>query len=252
MQAAEHILLESGEREVPTRETARRIHARVLLRGGRWRPATELALIDDCFLSVRVTRAQSIVARYVVDLRFVDPLPRLERRVAWSWLAVGFAMLALGIAGAREVAAAGPWWRHEWLFASAALLVFSACVLYVALHRTTETLALISTRGQATVVMHTGLLGSFRKFRKFLPWLDAQLQSAATAHGRSRTETLRDEMREHFRLRAAGVLADADYENAKRRILALHDAASDPRRGISPPDRSALRPRRASGGLVPP
>ena len=58
MQATEHILLESDERAVPTRETARRIHARLVLRGGRWRHTTELALIDYYFLSVRVSRTE--------------------------------------------------------------------------------------------------------------------------------------------------------------------------------------------------
>ena len=59
MAGVEHILLESDERDVPTLETARRIHARLALPGGLWRRSLELALIDYFYLSVRTTRARS-------------------------------------------------------------------------------------------------------------------------------------------------------------------------------------------------
>ncbi len=96
MARVEHILLESDERDVPTLETARRIHARISLPGGSWRPSLELALIDYFYLSVRTTRARSAGSRYVVDLRFVDPAPGLSRRLPWSWIAAGAVFLALG------------------------------------------------------------------------------------------------------------------------------------------------------------
>ena len=144
----EHILLESDEREVPTLETARRIHARLVLHGGRWRRSMELALIDYFYLSVRTARAQTVDARYVVDLRFVDPAPRLKRRVAWRWIAACGAFLALGIFGARDVAdSTAPWWRHEWLPVTAALFGVAACALFAAFHLTTETLTLFSAHG---------------------------------------------------------------------------------------------------------
>ena len=228
MADAEHILLESDERVVPTLETARRIHARLAMRGRLWRCSMNLALIDGLFLSVRTARANVLNSRYVVDLRFVDPVPLLERRIAWRSIAIGAACLALGVFGARSIAAsAAPWWRHEWLLETAALFGVAAAALFAAFHLTTESLTLFSAHGRARLVAHTGRVGTIRAFRKFfLPRLDAHLYVAIRARRRSRVQHLRDEMREHFRLRNAGVLTEAEYEAAKRRILATHDPSA--------------------------
>lgn len=229
MADAEHILLESDERVVPTLETARRTHARLKLHGGLWRRSIDLALIDGLFLSVRTSRANLLISRYVVDLRFVDPVPRLRRRIAWRTLAIGIACLALGILGVRSIAAsAAPWWRHEWFPATAALIGIAACALFAAFHLTTETLTLISAHGRARLVSHTGGIGTLRAFRKFLPRLDAHLRIALRVRHGSLATHLRDEMREHFRLRSAGALTEPEYEAAKRRILATHDPLAAP------------------------
>ncbi len=167
MAGVEHILLESDERVVPTLETARRIHARLVLHGGPWRRSLELALIDYFYLSVRTARAQSVDSRYVVDLRFVDAVPRLQRQVAWRWIAVGAACLALGIFGARDIAESmAPLWRHEWLPMTAALFGVAACALFAAFHLTTETLTLFSEHGHATLVAHTGRVGTLSRISK--------------------------------------------------------------------------------------
>ena len=169
----EHILLESDERVVPTLETARRIHARLVLQGGPWRRSLELALIDYFYLSVRTARAQSVDSRYVVDLRFVDPVPRLKRQVAWRWIAVGAHLpRARNLRRARHRRRSmAPLWRHEWLPLTAALFGVAAYALFAAFHLTTETLTLFSAHGQATLVAHTGRVGTFRAFQGFLPRL---------------------------------------------------------------------------------
>lgn len=227
MAAIEHILLESSEYAVPTLGTARRLHARYLLHGGARQRAKELTLIDDFYLSVRVARGQSVESQYVVDLRFVDPVPRLRRRVAWRWIAVSAALAAPGTYWARVIdASPEPWWHHEWLPITAALFVVAACALFAAIRLTTETLALLSAHGRAKLVAHTGPVGMLRGLRGFLPRLDAHIRIAAAARRRSLTEHLRDEMREHYRLRNAGALTESEYEAAKRRILARHDSTA--------------------------
>jgi hypothetical protein len=233
MDRMEHILLESDDREVPTLETARRIHARLIVHGGRWRRSMELALIDYFYLSVRTARAQTVDTRYVVDLRFVDPAPLLTRQVAWRWIAACGAFLALGLLGAREVAdSTTPWWRHELLPATAALLGVAVSALFAAVHLTTETVALFSAHGRVRLIAHTGSVGTLRAFRGFLPRLDAHLRIAAAARRQAHAEHLRDEMREHYRLKEAGALTDSDYDAAKRQILATHGppAAHAPRK----------------------
>jgi hypothetical protein len=220
MAGVEHILLESDERNVPTLETARRIHARIVLPGDRWRPALELTLIDDFFLSVRTARARS--ARYVVDLRHVDPSIRLARQIAWCWIAAGAVFLLLAILGVRGIATStAPWWRHEGLPVTIAFFAVAAAAMYAAAHRTAETLTFFSSHGRAKLLCHAGGPGTLRGFRSFLPRLQAHLRIAG-ARRHAGADHLRDEMREHFRLKEAGVLTEAEYAAAKRRILATH------------------------------
>ena len=222
MAGVEHIVLESDERGVPTLETARRIHARIVLAGALWRPSLELALIDYFYLSVRTARARGTGSRYVVDLRFVDPAPGLSRRLPWGWIAAHAVFFGLAMLGAREIAASTAlWWRHEWLPATAALFAVAAGALSMAVLRTTETLTLFSAHGRARLVCHEGGVGTLRAFRSFLPRLEAHLRIAC-ARRQARAQHLRDEMREHFRLRGTGALTEAEYETAKRRILATH------------------------------
>ena len=153
MARVEHILLESDERDVPTLETARRIHARIALAGGSWRPSLELALIDYFYLSVRTTRARAARA---TSSTCASSIPhRLARRLPWSWIAAGAVFLALAILGAREIAAsAAPWWRHEWLPATVAFFAVAGGALSRAVLRTTETLTLFSAHGRAKLVCH--------------------------------------------------------------------------------------------------
>jgi hypothetical protein len=57
-----------------------------------------------------------------------------------------------------------------------------------------------------------------------LPRLEAHLRIAG-ARRRAGADHLRDEMREHFRLKEAGALTEKEYEAAKRKILATHGLA---------------------------
>jgi hypothetical protein len=98
----------------------------------------------------------------------------------------------------------------------------AVCAALVAMYRTTETLALFSVCGRARLLELTGGVGSFRAIRRFTRALAAHVKIATAARRRTRGEHLRDEMREHLRLREAGVLSEQEYETSKRRILARH------------------------------
>lgn len=56
----------------------------------------------------------------------------------------------------------------------------------------------------------------------FTTKLAAHIRIAVAARRFSRVAHLRDEMREHFRLKEAGVLAGDEYEASKMRILGAH------------------------------
>lgn len=222
MQATEHIVLESDERRVPALRTARKVHSRLRVQSSVRRRASELALIDYCYLSVRTWRSRSPDAQYVLDLRFVDPALRLSRHVAWRFLAASAVLAVLAVALAWRISASSTPWRHEWLLPLGGLFGLAVCAALVGLYRTTKILVLFSVSGRARLLELTGGVGSFRAMRSFSRTLAAHVRIASARRRRSRAEHLRDEMREHLRLKEAGVLSEKEYEMSKARILAKH------------------------------
>ncbi|HEU4529932.1 MAG TPA: hypothetical protein VFR59_02055 [Steroidobacteraceae bacterium] len=228
MAGAEHILLESDEREVPADlRAARKLHARVRLRTGLLRRRVELALADYYYLGVRTWRTRGTVTEHVLDLRFIQPTPHLSTHVPWRSIGVA-ALLSLLCAGAFWWigSAQAAWWEHPQFPATAILLGMSLGAWLVSAYRTTRTLTLRSVHGHAKVLELTGHLGSLRALRRFSQLLAAHLRAAIRARRKSRAEHLRDEMREHFRLKEAGVLSEEEYESGKARILATHAPAA--------------------------
>ena len=223
MRATEHILLESDERKVPALRAARKVHSRLRIQSKVRRRASELALIDYYYLSVRTWRSRSLDSQYVLDLRFVEPAMRLSRHVARRSMIASAALAALAVALAWWISASSTaWWQHEWLPVLGGLSGSAVCAALVSLYRTTETLTLFSVCGRARLLELTGGVGSFRAIRNFRRALAAHVQLAIARRRLSRAEHLRDEMREHLRLKEAGVLSEKEYELSKARILAKH------------------------------
>jgi hypothetical protein len=227
MPTTEHIVLESDLRQVPDPRGARTVHAQVEFRSRLRRRVLQLAIIDYYYLSVR-SHSRSIPLEYVLDLRFVDA-PRRLRHIAWRWIAFSLLLigLALGIAS-RIDSSATRWWQHDWLPVCVTVIAACAFATLVALYRTTETVSLFSAHGAAKLLQCTGGLGTFHVLRGFMAKLGAHIRLASSARRRTRVEHLRDEMREHLRLKEIGVLSVGEYETAKARILDQHSPAAQP------------------------
>jgi hypothetical protein len=132
-----------------------------------------------------------------------------------------FATLAVGVASWIH-GSSSPWWQHQWLPVLGTLSALALGAGFVSFYRTTKTLTVLSVNGQARLLELTGGVGTFQAIRRFSKALTAHVQASIRARRRSRAEHLRDEMREHLRLKEAGVLSDQEYETSKRRILARH------------------------------
>jgi hypothetical protein len=199
------------------------VHSRFWLRSRLRRRAVELALIDFCYLSVRTWHAQRPASQYVLDLRFVDPMLQLKRHVAWRWIAATAVLLALSVGAAWWIIASPePWWQRDRLAAFATTILVMAGAVFVSTYRTTETLTVFSLNGRVRLLEFVGSLGMFRASRQFRHQLAAHLQIATRRRRSTRAGHLRDEMREHTRLREARVLSEDEYDAGKRRILAGH------------------------------
>jgi hypothetical protein len=226
MTATEHILLETDLRQVPDLREARKSHARVELNSRLRRRVLQLTIIDYYYLSV-CARSRGRALEFSLDLRFVRT-PHLSRQIAWRWLSASLVLIVLTAALATvNHASAPPWWRQHWLAVCGALAVGWAAATLVCVYRTTESVRLFSTYGAARLLEFTGGLGTFRAVRPFLAKLAAHSRLASSARRRTKAEHLRDEMREHLRLRETGVLSASEYEASKTRILSEH---SPPRR----------------------
>jgi len=239
----EHILLESEqEHTVPDPRGPRRRHARVDVPDRIRRRALRLTIIDYFYLTVRVQRSQSVMAEYVLDLRFVDPSVRMSRHIATRWLVATLVLAALAVAiGLRVQGSAAP---GNWLVACLIASTLTVGAGFVCAYRTTETLAVFSLHGRATLLEHTGTFGLGRALRPFLIKLSAHLRITIAARRPSKALHLRDEMREHARLHEAGVLSKLEYEASKARILAAHapGGASVPLAAVMRKVPSAIRP----------
>ena len=219
MTATEHILLESDWRQVPELRDARKSHGRIAVRSRLRRRVLHLEIIDYYYLSVRShTGARAL--EFSLDLRFARA-PQFSRHIAWRWMAASLALIVVPAAIAMAIRTSA-WWRKEWLPVSLAVAALWAGTTFVCLYRTTETIRLISTCGAARLLEFTGGPGTFRALRPFVAKLMAHLRLASAARRPTKAEHLRDEMREHQRLRELGVLSVSDYEASKARILGQH------------------------------
>ncbi len=144
------------------------------------------------------------------------------RSISWFWLALAvcFALLAAG----------GLWstWSDSArtsspIFLTALVtLLASAGATIMFLRRTVESLEFISAHGGATLVSVAGGIGSARSGKRFFIELIKSINAAKSSRRQERPQLLRDEMREHHRLRELGVLSEEQYEQSKTRILASH------------------------------
>jgi hypothetical protein len=225
MPKTEHILLESDSRQVPDPGDARTVHARIEFRSRLRRRVLRLEIIDYYYLSVR-SHSRSVLREYVLDLRFVGA-PRWLRHISWRWFTFPLVLLVLASGFASQIhPSASPWLPHDWLAVCVIVVVAWGFATLVGVYRTTETVSLFSTHGAARLLECTGGLGTFHDVRRFMATLAVHIRLASGARRRTRAEHLRDEMREHLRLKEIGVLSAAEYEAAKVRILRQHSPAA--------------------------
>lgn len=221
---AEHIHIEAEPDTVaaPTPLRQRKVRSSYLLKSRLRGCETEVCILEDHFITVRTVRPDAQQRKYEVDLRFANPKPVLVRSISWFWL---------GLAGCLALLAAGGLWS-TWSDAARAsspifltalvTLLASGGATILFLRRTVESLEFISAHGGATLVSVVGGIGSARAGKRFFIVLIKSINAAKIARPQDHPQFLRDEMREHHRLRELGVLSELQYQQSKARILASH------------------------------
>jgi hypothetical protein len=221
---AEHISLQSETVEVTAKSIVRKSLTKYQLRSRARGSLTRVEILEGNFVKVSIKRARAEAQEHTVDLRFVDPRPIGIRKVGWPWMyvAVGFTVLAL-LAGAFTIFFASPFARVWSVPTAIVLATFTVSSYLMCLYCTTESVVFVSQHGRARVIPITGGLGTTRAARKCAIDIVKHIGAARRASRQQRAHFLRDEMREHSRLRDASVITEEQYDDAMSRILKAHN-----------------------------
>ncbi len=220
----EHISLQSETIEVGAKPIARKPLVKYQLRSRARGTLTRISILEGNFVGVSTSRPRAEAQEHTIDLRFVDPRPIGIRKVGWPWMyvAIGFTVLA-ALAGTFAVFFASPFAR-VWAVPTAIVLgTFTISSYLMCLYFTTESLVFVSQTGRARVISITGGLGTTRAARNCALDVVKHIGAARKNSKQARAHYLRDEMREHSRLRDIGVITEEQYEQSMSRILKAHN-----------------------------
>jgi hypothetical protein len=218
---SEHIYIGSDDFSADPATVARTAREEIVLRNAIRRTGAELTLYDEGYLKVKQLARGDAEAPFFLDLRFIDPVPKIERVIAVRWLTAAFGCAAVA-------ALAGFLTRFDALHAAAAWalgasLLATAGALYVGLYSTHEKIEFHTLHGRAAALRLVANFGSIRKFHALVPKLCQAIEEAAERIGADTAAYLRAEMREHYRLRGEGVLGNDECARGTGRILAQFD-----------------------------
>jgi hypothetical protein len=218
---AEHIYIGSDELGGDPATEARTPRDTIVLRNPIRRAGAELTFYDEGYLKVIELAKGNADAPFMLDLRFVDPVPKIERVIAMRWLTAAFGCGALAVLAAFLSRFDAFHTAALWALGVAALA--TAAALYVGIYASHERIEFCTLHGRASVLELVANLGSIKKFRAFVPKLCRAIEEAAESIGADTAAYLRAEMREHYRLRGDGVLDNDECARGTGRILAQFD-----------------------------
>jgi hypothetical protein len=217
-----HIEAEPGSVAAPTAQRRRKVRSSFALKSRLRGCETEIALLEDHFASVRTVRPDAPVRKYEVDLRFASPKPLRVRSISWFWLTLTVCLALLASGGLWSTWGDAARWSSPIFLTALLTLLAAGGGAVLCMRRTVESLEFVSAHGGATLVSVTGGIGSARSGKRFFIELIKSINAAKAERPQERPQFLRDEMREHHRLRELGVLTEQQYEQSKARILASH------------------------------
>jgi hypothetical protein len=228
---AEHCVLEDLTSEpvaaVPALEgsssEAREVREQHEIRDRLRGRTTRVVLYSEGWADVETLRRGRRSTHHRIDLRFLDATPETSRYVPVRLLKAGGILAA--ITALFALPAAFGWHLNVTLTATIVGAVATLSVLFVAFYLTREKIVFQTLHGRAGA-MHFGAgLGTMRRFHKLVPKLVEAIGGAAEHVHDDTAVYLRAEMREHYRLRSAGILTNEECSESTGRILARFDSA---------------------------
>lgn len=221
----EHISLESdGGAQRPAPNTGKPL-IRFELGEDERNATSAICILRDQFVAIETVDADLAHRQYTVDLRYVDPRPAGIRKVAWPWLYVAIGLAALAaIAGTLYSFAPAFAQSIGGLYTAIGLGVLSVAGFVLSYRFSREFVVFVSVHGRARLITIRGGLGTIRRVQPCTAEIIKHTKTARLqAASQPKQAFLRDEMREHSRLRDQGVINEQEYASARTRILGAHE-----------------------------
>ena len=181
----------------------------------------ELTLYEQGWLKLIENRRKRLIRAHRFDLKYIDPVPVITRHVAKriGYTALGFSaafVLALLLA---QLDILRPF------AAPSAIVAFTATLIALLLrfYMSHEKFVFRTFLGRSPAIQLTVGFGNLRRFHVLLRALIRAIEKAAETRDADTKLYLREEMREHYRLRSEDILTPEDCNNGTDRILAQFD-----------------------------
>jgi hypothetical protein len=177
-----------------------------------------VVVFNRTYLGVHMSGAIAGPRSYWLNLAFLDPKPVRQTDRVWLGIAAGSALLSPGAGLAYTFVELSPIWAVALALLPAAALLS----LGISLYRSFGTLVYCTRHGRVPVLRLSRGRPDRRRLKRFLDELQHAVRRALAERSGVRADYLRDEMKEHRRLLAQGVLGAQQYEAAQALILRAH------------------------------
>ena len=155
--------------------------------------------------------------KYRIDIAYLDPRPFRERTIAWKWLYAS--LLLFGLATVLLITG----WLDKPSVNSMGLflgsLVVAAMTLIAFFHYSHDKVYFRSQHGGVPLIELINKNPDIEQFRNFINKFIMQIKKAKTAKPYNQNKFLSRELQELRRLKDETIVAEEDYEKAKRRIF---------------------------------
>ena len=219
---SEHISLESEAFETRAAPNPARPLVRYALSQGGRSITKAVSILHDHYVSIETHRSAG-TETHTIDLRFVDARPVAVRKVAKRCLRAGIvAIVSTALAVALYSLLPDVAQRIGGVWTPIGLGAVTLACFALCFYLTRESLLFVSVHGRARLIVITGRLGTIRRAKQCVADIVAHIKIAHRQFKQTKQSYLRDEMREHSRLREQGLLSERQYDEAKGRILRSH------------------------------
>lgn len=225
LEQAEHFVLESEpepiHHESPTTPAKHTVSKKFEIKDGARKHVTQFVLYEEGVLDFNETRRGNLIKAHRLMLRYLDSVPTIVTHTAKRYFQIalglgGAAVLALGLAQFESLAG--------YALPAAIVAAFAAvAAVLIGAYTSHQRIVFETLHGRSPALrLHAGF-GVRRRYHAILPLLTEAIEAASQDIGSDTAVFLRQEMREHYRLRGDGVLTPEDCDTGTCRILQQFD-----------------------------